>query len=400
MSQHDHSGPLFTYAGDIGRTVVPFLGQAFHPTSGADDAADVLRLRLQAQVLVSRALEVENSTFRREVARLQAQVRARGPPPVGDRFGGAVGARRPLTERLGPQLSPRHRGVTDGRGGAVATGHVTPSVPLAVVVDPAGFHSRFLPLAAGFQPGGAGSPMFSRPQDWPEEIRKNPMARPCGVRRWNDQPVCLDDLYVYLFLGEMVYGGNRPPGRIDPVDPQRPWRKIEAAFYRSAVAIILQPHLFTEIYDQLTPDQRARCQQPFLAAVEDPYKLDTRDVVQHLAQSGVTIYWIQFDMVISYAHSFLREWTRRHPELVPTTDLGRLYLDLYPNGIAHQADNRFIEDAAEEMWEDAPVGEPMDEEDEEDDLPPLQTPTPSPPQGPSRAMTPIEERVDYGPDSD
>ena len=266
-----------------------------------------------------------------------------------------------------------------------------------MVVRPLGVHSRFLPLGTHFQEGGTGGPPFSRPQDWPDAIRKNPSMRPRGVRRWDTHTVNLNDLHVYVQLGQMVYGGNRPPGRYDPVEPQRNWKAIEAAFFRGAVLIILQLHLLTEIHGQLTADQRAPYKQPFLATVGDPNQLSTRDVAQHLIRSGATEPWVRLDMVTGYAHAYLRDWARRQPGSLLTTDLGRLFQALYPNGIEHQNDRHFIEDAAaeEETWEEStPVEVPMDEED--DDVPPLEPQTPT--EGTPRIVTPEDERLDWGED--
>ena len=72
--------------------------------------------------------------------------------------------------------------------------------------------------------------MFTRPLDWPDTIQANPSVQPCGIRLWGSQLVNLDDLYAYTQLGQILYGGNRPPGHRDPVKPQRQWRVIEATF--------------------------------------------------------------------------------------------------------------------------------------------------------------------------
>ena len=56
------------------------------------------------------------------------------------------------------------------------------------------------------------------------------------------------------------------------------------------------------------------------------------------------------------------------------SDLGRLFIDLYPSGIDQQNDRSFVEDAAIEMMEGT-AGIPMDEE--EDKIPLLEPRTPS-----------------------
>ena len=344
----------------------------------ADDAANVLRLRLRGQAFLSRALELENQLLRR----------AGGPD---------LGGRRPLANRIdwSSHQPPAHT-VVHGRGEVVIAepGLVLPPV---VVVQPVGVHPRFLPLGANFQEGGTGGPLFTRPQDWPDAIRKNPSMRPRGVRQWGTHLVNLDDLHVYIQLGRIIYGGNRPPGRRDPIDPQCPWKAIEAAFFRETVAIILQPHDFTEICRRLTHNQRTPYQQPFLAAMEDPNQLDRRDVVEHLIRSGVIENWIRLDTVTRYAQSYLRDWARHQAEITTATTLGRLFLSLYPEGIPHQKDRHFIEDALTgEAWEEnGIVEEPMDEEDE---VPPLEPRTPSPAQEITRIVTPEDEKLDWGED--
>ena len=94
--------------------------------------------------------------------------------------------------------------------------------------------------------------------------------------------VNLNDLHVYVQLGQMVYRGNQPPGHYNPVEPQRNWKAIKAAFFQGGVLIILQPHLLTEIHSQLTTDQCTPYKQPFLATVGNPNQLSKRDVTQHL----------------------------------------------------------------------------------------------------------------------
>ena len=166
-------------------------------------------------------------------------------------YPGNTGRSRSLAERIddAPRQTPL-RIVTDDHG-RVVTIRENSSLPPTVVVRPVDIHPRFLPLGSHFQEGGTGGPLFSRPQDWPEAIRKNPAIRPCGIRQWGSQPVNLDDLHVYLRLGQIIYSGNRPPGRHDPIDPQRPWKAIEAAFLRGTVGIILKPGIFHSAYNQL-----------------------------------------------------------------------------------------------------------------------------------------------------
>jgi len=375
----------------------PFLTQDHSSPGSAVSATEVLHLRLQAHVLLNRASELENMTLRGEIDRLRELTRTRGLM-VGDQVNQQPVDRRPLAERIAqvePLPPPGRTGTGRGRASNSRAG---PPLPPTVTVQPVDIHSRFLPLGEIFQEGGTGGLPFSRPQDWPEAIHRNPSARPRGVRHWGTHPVNLDDLHVYVQLGQMVYGGNRPPGRRDPLDPQRPWKAIEAAFFRGAVAIILQPQVFVEIHEQLTSEQRAMYRQPFLAAVNDPNILDTRDVVQHLIRSGVTKSWIGLDTVIGYARSYLRDWARHQAEITTTTELGQLFLTLYPNGISHQSDRQFVEDAEVEqemLGGSMLAGMPMD--DAEDDLPPLEPVTPTSPQSP-RTTTPEDERLDWGED--
>ena len=155
--------------------------------------------------------------------------------------------------------APSHLAINDLSRAVTIRGD--PSIPPTVVVHPIDIHPRFLPLGSHFQEGGTGGPMFSRPQDWSNAILENPSVRPRGIRRWGAQRVNLDDLHVYLHIGQIIYGGNRPPGHHDPVDPQRPWKAIEAAFFRGIVGIILEPGVFCGMYDELTPDQRAPYRQ-------------------------------------------------------------------------------------------------------------------------------------------
>ena len=339
-----------------------------------------------------------------------------------------TGRSRSLAERIdsAPRQTPSYV-IVDDHGRRV-TIREDPSLPPTVVVHPVDIHPRFLPLGSHFQEGGTGGPMFSRPQDWPEAIHENLATRPRGIRRWGSQPVNLDDLHVYLRLGQIIYGGNRPPGRRDPVDPQRPWKAIEAAFLRGTVGIILEPGIFRSTYDRLTPDQRVRYKQPFLETAEDPNLLAPRDIIEHLARSGITESWLQRNTVTGYARSYLRDWARHQTRITPTTNLGRLFFILYPNDITHPEDRQFIEDATrgEEAWggnyrsetpwdgpaeryqdkmAEAPVEEPveipmdeapMEEDENEDEVPPLEAVTPSTSEGTRRTMTPEDEKLDWG----
>ena len=137
-----------------------------------------------------------------------------------------------------------------------------------------------------------------------------------------------------------------------------------------------------------------------MAAIDNPNQLATKDIVQHLIQSGITASWTQLDSVTGFARSYLRDWARHH-EITPSTELGRLFTSLYPNGIGHQDDHQFIEDAAagEEMWgESGDTEGPMDE-DEYADVPLLEPVTPpNPPPGNLRPITPDDEKVDWGED--
>ena len=362
----------------------------------------VLRLRLEGQVLFSRALEMENFMFQGELNRLRERLRINNPP-TGDQlvdptpYPGGAHRTRPLADRIDrTERQPPSHTTTDDRGRAVAA-REDRSLPPTVVIQPVDIHLRFLPLGTHFQEGGMGGPMFTRPQDWPDAIHENPSVRPRGVRRWGSRLVSLDDLHVYVQIGQLIYGGNRPPGRHDPADPQRPWKAIEAAFFRATVAIILQPGTFEDLYDQLTSDQRAPYRLPFLMEVKDPHQLDPADVVEHLTRSGIIKSWPQLEIVVGFAHSYLRDWSRHQSEITTKTELGCLFLSLYPNGIPRPNDRHFVEDAMrdDESWEDKPVDQPM-EEDEEDEMPPLEDVTPSTSEGTRRSATPEEEKLDWG----
>ena len=375
---------------------------------------------------------MENSMYQGELNDLRERVR-RDHQPVGGHpattpsYSDDASRHRSLAERIdGIPLLPPAR-IAPGDHGE-ATSREDPSLPPTVAVRPIDIHPRFLPLGTHFQEGGTGGPKFSRPQDWLGAIHENPSVRPRGIRRWGPQPVNMDDLYVYLLIGQIFYGGNRPPGRHDPVDPQRQWKAIEAAFFRGTVGIILEPGIFRATYNQLTDDQRAPYRQPFLATVEDPNQLVPRDIIEHLVRSGITESWFQRDTVTEYARSYLRDWARHQTRLTPTTNLGRLFFILYPDDISHPEDRHFIEDAmrGEEPWGgndqpetpqdeptethhvdsveipmDEPVETPMDEapmeeDEDEDEVPPLEAVTPSTSEGTRRTMTPEDEKLDWG----
>jgi len=386
----------------LGGGVNPSLTRTLSSPGSTDSATEVLRLRLQGQELLTRALEVENTTLRSEVDRLRECIQARGSL-VENQLDQRSLERRPLAERITWTEQQPLRGRMIGGRGRGFFPRIGPLPPATVAVQPLDIHPRFLPLGVNFQEGGTGGPRFSRPQEWPDAIDGNPSARPRGVRRWGSHPVNLDDLHVHTQIGQMVYGGNRPPGRRDPVDNRRPWRAIEAAFYRETIAIILQPNLFLAIRGQLALNQPIPLRQPFLANVDDPNQLATRDVTQHLVQSGVTESWIRLDTVVGFARSYLRDWARHQTEVTTTTELGQLFLGLYPNGILNQNDRQFVEDAAidqEETWGGTTAEVTMEEEDN-DEMPPLEpiTPsTPSPPLGTPRAETPFDGRLDWGED--
>ena len=250
-----------------GRGATPSTQNPFESADGTTD--QVLRLRLQGQVFLGRALEMENLMYQGEINDLRERIAQCGQPNEGQSIAapphpGSTTRSRSLAERIEGALqeSPA-RTAGDNRGRTVMAREDVP-LPPTVAVHPVDIHPRFLPLGNHFQEGGTGGPMFSRPQDWPDAVHENPSIRPRGVRRWGSQPVSLDDLNVYLSIGRIFYGGNRPPGRHDPVDQQRPWKSIEAAFFRGTVGIILEPGIFRRMYEQLTPDQRVPYKQPFL----------------------------------------------------------------------------------------------------------------------------------------
>ena len=110
---------------------------------------------------------------------------------------------------------------------------------------------------------------------------------------------------------------------------------------------------------------------------------------------GVSENWLQLDTVVGYARSYLRDWACHRPEITTDTEMGELFLSLYLEGIPHQNNHQFVEDAeAEETW----TGEVVVEAhmDEEDEPPPLEPQNPS--QGTPRTTTPDDERLDWGED--
>ena len=293
-----------------------------------------------------------------------------------------------------------HRPVQQNRSaserGQTLSSNNPPWTPM-VAIQPVGIRSRFFPLGIFFREGGTGGPLFSRPQDWPDEIYRNSPAWPRGLQHWGTYPVCLDDLHVYLRIGQMVYRGNRPPGRRNPIENQQPWKAIESTSFRERVVIILQPRVFTKIHDQLSPDQRTLDCQPFLSNVVEPNQLATDEVVQHL----ITESWTRHSEVIGFTRAYLREWARHQTWIIVTTDMGHLFLDLYPDGIANKDNPHFIKDMelSYEVWGETRTVAPMGEV-EYADVPPLESVTPSTtsPQESPGAWTPLEERVDWGVD--
>ena len=406
MPQREHAEPhdLRIQASGFEGGANPFATPNYYLIGNADSTAEILRLRLQGQTLLGRALEMENTRLREENGRLVERF-WRQTLPGGTHMDQASYGRRPLAERIDSAGRSDLPHYVVNEHSPAPPAQVNPLRPPTVTVQPVGIHPRFLPLGKNFQEGGTGGPMFSRPQDWPDAIRQNPSMRPRGVRRWGTHTVNLDDLHVHVQIGDMIYGGNRPPGRRDPVDSQRQWKAIEAAFFREVVTIILQPHLFTEIQNQLTFDECTPHRQPFLAQPEDPNQLATRDVVQHLVQSGITEPWIGRDTVIGFARAYLRDWARHQAEITTSTKMGQLFLDLHPEGINDQNNRQFVEDAAtdqEETWGGAIAEDSMQEDPETDpDMPslePASPDSPSIPQGSPRTQTPLDERVDYGDD--
>ena len=117
--------------------------------------------------------------------------------------------------------------------------------------------------------------------------------------------------------------------------------------------------------------------------------------MQHLVRMGVSKNWLQLDTVVGYTRSYLRDWVCHQPEITTDMEMGELFLLLYPEGIPHQNDRRFVEDAtAEETW----TGEVVVEVhiDKEDEPPPLEPQNPS--QGTPRTTTPDDKRLDWGED--
>ena len=371
----------------------PFHGLDHTADNDVDNIKDqAIRLRLQSQIYLNRALEMENSLVREELNHLRGRFRAQTPPAedwiaIGVR---PTGHGRPLADRIdsGDHQPPPHH---LDRDRAVTFGRQQPRPP-TVTVQPTGIHPRFLPLGTHFQEGGTGAPRFSELADWPDAILASSSIRPCGVRMYGSQIVNLDDLKAYLEIGQLIYGGNRPPGRRDPIEPRRPWKNIEAAFFRGLVVLILQPFTLAVLESQLTPSQRVPYRQPFLHPVENPNQLDPKDIVEHLVRMEVPEHWHRSDTVVGYARSYLRSWARRQlSETTRATDLGRLFRAIHPNGIPHQNDKQFIEDAEAEVETqlDGMIEEPREEDGgqgddrsdlEDDEMPPLEPQSPSPTQ--------------------
>ena len=180
MPEHEHPGLRFTQP-EVGNHTEGDFDPFYLPlNSSAEGAADVLCLRLQGQVILNRAMEMEYTLYRQQVNRLLGRVRT-GETPVAiqdDVNGGGQtdesgGGQQPLVERIGlsEHQPPSHR--ADSVGGIDVAGRQ----PTAVDVRLTGFHPRFLPLRLKSQKGGGG-PWFSRPQDWTDTIHKNPAMRP------------------------------------------------------------------------------------------------------------------------------------------------------------------------------------------------------------------------------
>ena len=98
----------------------------------------------------------------------------------------------------------------------------------------------------------------------------------------------------------------------------------------------------------------------------------------------------------------MRDWARHQTEVTPTTEMGRLFRDLYPAGITNPNDRHYVEDAAADQ--DMSLGkivEVLMDDHIAEEVPPLEPNTPStesPQHIPSRAQTPFDERLDWGED--
>ena len=200
MPEHEHPGLCFTQPEVGNHTEGDFDPFDLPLNSSAKGTADMLRLCLQGQVILIRAMEMEYTLYRQQVNCLLGRVRT-GEMPVaiqdnvngGGQTDESGGGQRPLVERIGlsEHQPPSHR--ADDIGGIDVAGRQL----TAVDVRPTGFHPRFLPLRLNSQKGGGG-PRFSRPQDWTDAIRKNPAMRPRGIRRWGTHLIHLGDLHIYI----------------------------------------------------------------------------------------------------------------------------------------------------------------------------------------------------------
>ena len=189
-----------------GRGATPSTQNPFESADGTTD--QVLRLCLQGQVFLGRALEMENLMYQGEINDLRERIAQCGQLNEGQSIAvpphpGSTTWSRSLAERIKGALqeSPT-RTAGDNHGRTVMAREDIP-LPPTVAVHPVDIHPRFLPLGNHFQEGGTGGPIFSRPQDWPDAVHENPSIRPRGVRRWGSQPVSLDDLNVYLSIGRI-----------------------------------------------------------------------------------------------------------------------------------------------------------------------------------------------------
>ena len=129
MPEHEHPGLRFTQPEVGDHTEGDFDPLDLPLNSSAEGAADVLRLRLQGQVILNRAMEMEYTLYRQQVNRLLGRVRT-GETPVAvqdDVNGGGQtdesgGGQRPLVERIGlsEHQPPSHR--ADDIGGIDVAG--------------------------------------------------------------------------------------------------------------------------------------------------------------------------------------------------------------------------------------------------------------------------------------
>lgn len=141
----------------IGRGATPSIQLLIESVDSTTDQA--LRLHLQGQVLLSRALEMENSRAQEEINDLREQVRHDNQPNgehpvVVPPYPGNTGQPQSLAERIDsvPRQTPLCI-VADDRGRTV-TIRENSSLPPTVVVHPVNIHPCFLPLRSHFKKGG------------------------------------------------------------------------------------------------------------------------------------------------------------------------------------------------------------------------------------------------------